>query len=164
MNTKKIWLLAILFGLTMSAIFYIVTTNTGNTTQTVMAKSPDPEEDTLEEENVLPTNPTLEIANGKRAISIAVDEVQSVSGFVRPGSIVDIIAILPSPTGDQKSSEILLENIKVLAVGKTLVSSEGENQEPYQMITVEVNPTEGVSLAHAKDVGTVILMLKGTKE
>jgi pilus assembly protein CpaB len=164
MNTKKIWMLAIIFGTVMSIFFYIMTSNNSNANLTVSAKTSSEEENDKTDLNDSTNVNVLNIKEGKRAISIAVNEVQSVSGFVRPGSYVDIVSILPVPVGKETSSKILLSNVKVLAAGKTFVQEESENQEPYQMVTLEVSPTEGASLAFAKEIGVVTLMLRGEED
>lgn len=171
MSTKKIWIMAIIFGAIMASIFYLVTLNKGNTNDVAINPSPISEEtdETLEntgsktntDKNV--KNP-LHIGAGKRAISIAVDEIQSASGFIRPGSFVDIIAVMPSGTPDQRKSQIILENVRVLAVGKMIIGEDTETDEPYQTITLEVNPQDGVTLTLATSIGQIVLMLRGNEK
>lgn len=156
-NTKKIWILAITFGFMTTVLFYMLTSTNGNIDQKASPPPPvEEEEETNHEGNTLP------IEAGKRAISLAVDDVQSVSGFVRPGSYVDVIAVLP--VEEARQPQIILKNIEVLAVGKTINDEETETQEPYQMVTLEVTPSEGATLAVAKDVGVLTLMLRGNEE
>lgn len=164
MNTKKIWMMAIVFGVIMASIFSIVTTKKGNTIE--------PEEDPLpNSEELVETEPkpnnnktnTFYIEAGKRAMSIGVNEVQSVSGFVYPGSFVDIIAVLPTEPGGKINSQIILKDVRVLAVGKNIDVENVENTEPYQMVTLEINPQDGPTLLLAKEAGSITLMLKGNE-
>ena len=168
MNTKKILILAIVFGLLTSVVFYIATSNFTQS-QDVPAVAPpnEQEEEVVEVEEVV-EKVTIEIEEGKRAISIPVNEVQSVSSFVRPGSFVDVVALFPEKDGS--SGQIILHNIKVLAVGTTLedkaeYDEEGneveKKSEPYHLITLEVSPKDGTSLTLAREIGDITLMLRG---
>ncbi|MDX5474262.1 MAG: Flp pilus assembly protein CpaB [Bacillaceae bacterium] len=179
MNTKKIWILAIVFGLLTSVIFIIATSDMtkGNqsavtTTAPPLAEEPD-EEAELEaekDEEVEEEKAQLEIAEGKRAISIPVSEIQSVSGFVRPGSYVDVVAVLPTPINSDSSAQVIINYSKVLAVGTTMedkveLDEDGNEiestKEPYYMVTLEVTPTEGATLSFAQEYGVYTLMLRG---
>ncbi|OLO38946.1 Flp pilus assembly protein CpaB [Alkalihalophilus pseudofirmus] len=164
MNTKKIWMLSVIFGMLMSFLIYIVTVSNGNTYNAVNATSSEIEEIEDDPLHELEVAETIEIEPGKRAISIALNNVQSVSGFVKPGSFVDVIAILPLPTGENTSSQLLLQNVKVLAIGQTFVTEDYEIQNETEMVTLEVSPKQGASLAFAKEVGVVTLMLRGGED
>lgn len=164
MNTKKIWMMAIVFGVIMASLFSIITTQKGNTIEPDADLLPNTEElaETEPEVNNNQTNP-LHIEGGKRAISIAVNEMQSVSGFIYPGAFVDVVAVLPAEPGGKITPQIILENVRVLAVGKNLDVENIENTEPYQMITLEINPEDGPTLLYAKEAGSITLMLKGNE-
>jgi pilus assembly protein CpaB len=181
MNLKKIWIYAIIFGLLTSGLLYIIVSpdqkanvqNNSNTNTTSQLENNIAENNN--EQNVL--DQPFDIAKGKRAVTVAVNNIQSVSNFVTPGSFVDVITVQPSPQGG--SSQILLENIKVLAAGQTTTITDDtandenedstneeavENKVPlaYQMVTLEVSPAEGAALALATDTGFISLMLRGT--
>ncbi|OIJ11054.1 Flp pilus assembly protein CpaB [Anaerobacillus alkalilacustris] len=164
MNTKKIWILAIFFGLLMSILVYTLTSSNGNANQTLNEPQLNEQEINDQEDLGMTEKFFFEIQPGKRAISIAVNEVQSVSRFVKPGSYVDVVAILPFPIGEHTSARILLDDIKVLAVGKTFQIENDERNEVYEMVTLEVTPEEGTALAFAKEIGVVTLMLRGADE
>nr|WP_285853145.1 Flp pilus assembly protein CpaB [Sporosarcina luteola] len=93
----------------------------------------------------------LPIPEGKRAITIAVTDVQGVAGFIEPGAHVDIVAILVVPE-EQKETQhdaatLLLQDVKVLAIGHAADDEETMNR--YQMVTIEVTPVEGLTLSFA---------------
>jgi len=114
-----------------------------------------------EEEDVVETGSSLlKIEPGNRAITIPVDEIQSVSGFVEPNSYVDVISVLNNPV----TSQILLQNVRVLAVGKTLEDTETETQEPYTMVTLELNPNDAMKLTLATQNGFITLMLRSADD
>jgi pilus assembly protein CpaB len=83
------------------------------------------------------------IAEGKRAITVRVDDVVGVSGFILPGSRVDIIA-----QEGRDEYRTILENIKVLAVGNII---QQENNEPVSVraVTLEVEPRQAEIIAKA---------------
>lgn len=166
MNNKKIWIFAIVFGLLMSILFYFLTAKkdaeaTENQEQQDPLKQEQSHETTTDGETI---ESPIKIESGKRAISIPVDAVQSVSGFVSPGTYVDIVAVFP-PTEKKPDQfgQILISHVKVLAVGKT-VDESAEISEPYQMVTLEVTPEDGARLALAKESATLTLMLEGGAE
>ncbi|WP_096156530.1 Flp pilus assembly protein CpaB [Bacillus sp. FJAT-45066] len=179
MNTKKIWILALIFGLLTSIVFIIaISGKTGPNQASPTTTPPIEEEKTDEAENeeadepleTTEEKPQMEIQEGMRAISIPVNEAQSVSSFVRPGSYVDVVVVLPMPIGDATTAHLLLQNKKVLAVGNTIdekveVDENGNeietNEEPYYLVTLEVTPKEGASLTFARELGVYTLMLRG---
>jgi Flp pilus assembly protein CpaB len=71
---------------------------------------------------------------------------------------------MPSGTPDQRKSQIIIENVRVLAVGKTIVDEDTETPEPYQTITLEVNPQDGATLTLATSIGQIVLMLRGNEK
>lgn len=167
MNQKKIWIMAIVFGIVMSTFFYLLTSKKDNKSiEESIEKTAEEEVSAITDKE---TVDTLSIQDGKRAISLAVDEVQSVSGFIRPGSYIDVIAVYPSSEGNVSTAQVILNQIKVLAVGKTFIKQEVDsettnNPEDYQTVTLEVEPGEGAIIALAKENGTLTLMLSGTDE
>ena len=143
----------------MSIFFYFLTAEQTSPKQEEKSTSSTASEQTKESE--ASNTSGIKLSAGKRAISIAVNELQSVSGFVKPGSYVDVIFISPVPAGENTTAQILLSNVKVLATGKQVKNNANENQDPYEMVTLEVSPNEGAALAFAKEAGTVSLMLRG---
>ncbi len=171
MNLKKIWIMALLFGIVASSILYFSLMSSDSEGAGVKAETQSPEEGKVS--SAIPNATqveavqaiTLPISKGKRAVSVAVNEVQGVSGYVTAGAIVDIIVMVPPPEGENASSQILLQNVKVLAVGNPIANPE-EAQEViiYRTVTLEVLPAEGASLAFASNEGTVWLMLRSDED
>jgi pilus assembly protein CpaB len=155
MNTRKIWIFAIIFGLLMSILFIALTTQNGEKDSSEQSEELSTEE--IQEDK--PPNNLLGLSKGKRAISIPIDEVRSVSGFIKPGSYVDIISI-----PDEGESHILLENVKVLAVDTRIEAGDEENHDPYSTITFELEPRDGLILATANEMGLITLMLREPTE
>lgn len=115
---------------------------------------------------------------GKRAISIAVDQISGVSGYIKPDDRVDIIATadvpVPGPNGGDSAktySVLALQNILVLAVGDSLEIVPGSTTDTKKQdsvetktITLAVLPQEGQLLALASERGSVRLMLRPPAE
>jgi pilus assembly protein CpaB len=91
---------------------------------------------------------------GKRAITVRVNDVSGVSGFLLPGSHVDVISMRRG-----SKARTVLQNIKILAVGQTLQAA-GEGAMPAKAVTLEVDPAQAEVLAEATDRGSVQLTLR----
>lgn len=159
MNGKKLWIFAIAFGLFAATLLYFITESKNPES----VKAADPESIVASEQSEESTgeqiNPLLTIADGMRAITISVNEFQGVSGFIVPGSYVDVIATSP-----ENNSQLLVENSKVLAVGRTTTVAEEPSANNYQTITLEVAPEDGVVITNATSKGVINLMLKGESD
>ena len=94
---------------------------------------------------------------GKRAVTVSVDDVRGVAGFVLPGDFVDIVIIADDGSPKRQSySDILLEHVKVLAIDQ--VASEGEGQPTVaKAVTVEVTKAQEILLA--TNIGKLSLIL-----
>ncbi len=97
--------------------------------------------------------------DGKRAVTVSVDDVRGVAGFVLPGDFVDIVVIADDgSTKRQSYSDILLEHIKVLAIDQ--VASEGEGQPTVaKAVTVEVTKEQAQKILLATNIGKLSLIL-----
>ena len=99
----------------------------------------------------------------KRAMSVKVDDVIGVAGFIKPGDRVDVMVTIEPEGGKQANmmSKMILENVKVLASG-TQMERKGKDEEPkpVQVITVEVNVEEAEKLALASTQGRLRLALR----
>src|SRR6266498_1413453 len=106
------------------------------------------------------------IPEGYRAMTVKVDDVVGVSGFVMPGSFVDVVAVI-LPTAQQGAdsqgpiSKIVLQNIKVLASGPKLDSPENQ-REPTSVkaVTLQVTPEQAEKLVLATNEGKLQLVMR----
>jgi pilus assembly protein CpaB len=96
---------------------------------------------------------------GKRAVTVSVDDVRGVAGFVLPGDFVDIVVIADDGSPKRQSySDILLEHVKVLAIDQ--VASEGEGQPTVaKAVTVEVSKEQAQKILLATSIGKLSLIL-----
>jgi len=102
------------------------------------------------------------ITKGMRAISIRVNEVIGVAGFVVPGSRVDIVVILKSLV-NEPFSRIVVENVTVLSAGTRYDQDEARanaNAIRSTVVTLMVNPLDADRVALAQSQGELMLTLR----
>jgi pilus assembly protein CpaB len=95
-----------------------------------------------------------------RAMSLKVNEVTGVSGFVLPGDRVDVLVTIDNAAGTMNAvTNTILQDLEVLAAG---VKTETKNNQnvTVQTVTVLVNPDGAEKLALAVDQGSVHLSLR----
>jgi pilus assembly protein CpaB len=103
----------------------------------------------------------LMIPDGMRAMSVRVDDVTGVSGFITPNSRVDVlIAGTPGGEGNEgQRSKVVLQNIRVLAIGKSITQTQ-EKPVEVPTVTLLVSPEEAERLTLATRYEPVRLALR----
>ena len=107
---------------------------------------------------------------GKRAVTIAVDAITGVGGFVRPGDAVDILWTIQLPGANKQQSDMvtltLFQEIPVLAVGAETVRQRGRQatQESQYTVTLALTPQETSFLLYAREQGRIQLSLRSPSE
>lgn len=98
----------------------------------------------------------------KRAMSVKVDEVIGVSGFIKPGDHVDVmVTIEPDSKSQNPIAKLILGNLKVLAAGMQYEKNGNEKDpKPVQVMTLEVDIEEAEKLALASTQGKLRLALR----
>ncbi len=93
-----------------------------------------------------------------RAVTVRVDDVVGVAGFLLPGNKVDVLASRKAPN-KRAVTETILRNIKVLAVDQT---ASAEENEPVivRAVTLEMLPKQAEELFRARTEGTIQLTLR----
>lgn len=111
------------------------------------------------------------IRPGIRAMSVLVDEVNSVSGMLQPGDRIDLLFTVrpPVPPGMAPAPEVtstLMQDVSVLATGRQVRADAGEGHEMrhdrrhFTAITVEVSPSQAQQLIVAQRTGKLTAMLR----
>lgn len=90
------------------------------------------------------------ITKGSRAMSVRVDDVVGVAGFILPGNKVDIISTKKERTDHRSSTVTLLQNIKVLAVDQE-ASQEKEKPAIVRAVTLELTPEQAEIMSQAQE-------------
>jgi pilus assembly protein CpaB len=101
---------------------------------------------------------------GMRAVAVKVDDVVGVAGFIHPGDLVDVIATLRTEgSGPTTVSKVILQNIKVIAVGKELDNRSKAADKVVQatVATLMVDAEESERLALGASQGKLLLTLRG---
>src|SRR6266496_4319069 len=100
------------------------------------------------------------IPPGMRAVSVRVNEVVSVAGFVRPGNRVDVLLTGTPGTGNEQQTTTVLQNIAVLTSGHTLERSSTGEAQNTTVITLLVSPDDAQRLTLASSEGHIQLALR----
>jgi len=104
---------------------------------------------------------TTTIPEGMRAVSIRVNDVIGVAGFVVPGSRVDVILSgSPGSSGATDVAKIILENVQVLAAGQNIDQEINGKPQTVQVVTLLVTPDDSQKLALASTEGRMQLALR----
>jgi pilus assembly protein CpaB len=104
------------------------------------------------------------IPAGYRAMTVKVDDVIGVAGFLLPGTMVDVLTVIDPPGNNISSnpiSKIVLQNVKVLASGQNLDKPKDEREaDAVKAVTLQVTPDQAEKLALASTEGKLRLMLR----
>ncbi len=106
------------------------------------------------------------LAPGRRAVTLNADEINSVSGLLRPGDRIDLLLSARDPQAGQGSGDLtrpLLQDVRILATGSQL-----DGRRPgtggasaFGTLTVEVSPDQAKELVLAQRGGRLTAMLRG---
>lgn len=100
---------------------------------------------------------------GKRAMTVAVDGISGVAGFIRPGDRVDVTAVVNIPENDKEVpySLMVLQDVQVLAAGIELEDKgDRKTSQDYNSITLAITAEQAPPLLLASQKGYVRLMLR----
>lgn len=104
---------------------------------------------------------SMNLGEGRRAVSLNVGGVQGVSGFVAPGDRVDIMLI--RNLEGQLVSSIIMQDVEIIAVDQR-ASTETSAPRQFGTVTVEVSTVQAQKLALAQQIGQITLTLRGLGE
>ncbi len=109
---------------------------------------------------------------GSRAITIEIDELNSISQMVRPGNLVDLFLIMPDLTdlsGNNQQITLLMQRLKVIATGQTVRKADTltaptpgvpQGVVRYSNLTFEVSPDQAARIALAQQLGRIRAVLR----
>lgn len=99
------------------------------------------------------------ISAGSRALSVRVEDVVGIAGFVQPGSRVDVLVTARS--NNEARSAVLLQGVRVLATGHQLNATQDSSaSQSSAVITLEVTPAQAEMLTLASSEGRIQLALR----
>jgi pilus assembly protein CpaB len=102
------------------------------------------------------------LQEGMKAVTIRVNDVEGVAGFVLPGDRVDVVL---TRQGDKNSAvnDVVIQDTRVLAIDQ-VADERAEKPSVVKAVTLEVDVTNGQKLALASAVGTLSLLLRKAGE
>ena len=103
------------------------------------------------------------IPEGYRAMTVKVDDETGIAGFLMPGTLVDVLAVITGDNNQGAVSKIVLQNIKVLANGQNLDQPKDEREaNSVKNVTLQVTPDQAEKLALASAEGKLRLALRNS--
>jgi pilus assembly protein CpaB len=104
------------------------------------------------------------IPSGMRAVSVRVNDVAGVAGFVLPGMRVDVLVTGKPPGADDTYTATVLQNVTVLSAGQT-VQTDGKSQSmSVPVVTLLVDPVQAEVLTLAANEGHIQLVLRNSSD
>lgn len=107
------------------------------------------------------------LPSGMRAVSTEISPETGAGGFILPNDRVDVLLTRRLKNPDQNTgaqdlvvSEIILSNIRVLAIDQAPKEKDGQNAVVGRTVTLELNPAQTATLAGARQSGTLSLALR----
>ncbi len=110
-----------------------------------------------------------EVDEGLRAITLDIDELNSIAQMLRPGNFVDLYLIASEQGGSGQEVIPVLERVKVVATGQTLQAADDTGpapgqRAPFTTVTLEVTPEEAARIALAQQSGKIRAVLRNAKD
>lgn len=105
------------------------------------------------------------VPEGYRAMTVRVDDVVGVNGFIMPGALVDVVVVIErsDESRTERVLKIVLQNIKVLASGANLDKPKNEKEVGrVKTATLQVTPEEAEKLATASSEGKLQLVMRNS--
>lgn len=100
---------------------------------------------------------------GRRAITVAVDEINSISGLLEPGDLIDLLATL-----DQQGQQItvpLLQGVRVMATGQRSVDDPRSGERRlYSTVTLNTDPQQAQTVVVAREAGRLTALLRNPQD
>lgn len=108
------------------------------------------------------------IPEGKRAVTINVNEAVEVANFIRPGDFVDIIITFDKEEVDTRDTKtvypritkVLFQNVQILGIGQEQVIDEGKAKELPKTVTLAVDLNDAEKLVYVMDTALFKMVLR----
>lgn len=103
------------------------------------------------------------IESGRRAITVAVDEINSISGLLEPGDLIDLLV-----TVDQKGKKVtvpLLQGVRVMATGQRSADDpKSGERRMYSTVTLNTDPRQAHTVVLAREAGRLTALLRNPQD
>lgn len=104
----------------------------------------------------------MDVRETHRALSIRVDDVRGVAGFLARGNLVDLLLAVPGQDHQAPSASYLAQKLRVLAVDQDMTAAKGE-AKVVKAVTLEVTPEIAEAIVRAELTGNLRLVLRHPK-
>lgn len=102
------------------------------------------------------------LPDGKRAITLRIDEITGVAGFLVPGCRVDVVSTLGGSSGEETASVTVVQDVPVLAVGSRFSPGEPRREnEPISSVTLVVTPEQAEAIDLVASTAQTRVVLRG---
>ncbi|MBU4610124.1 Flp pilus assembly protein CpaB, partial [Achromobacter sp. GG226] len=101
---------------------------------------------------------SAQLAAGRRAVTIAVDEINSLSGMLEPGDVIDLYVSFEHE--GRRVTAPLLANVRVLATGRQHDGLADATERGFATLTLDAAPEDAVRLVAARQQGSIAAMLR----
>jgi pilus assembly protein CpaB len=103
------------------------------------------------------------IESGRRAITVAVDEINSISGLLEPGDLIDLLV-----TVDQQGQKItvpLMQGVRVMATGqRSMDDPKSGERRLYSTVTLNTDPRQAQNVVVAREAGRLTALLRNPQD
>lgn len=100
---------------------------------------------------------------GHRAMTVPVDEINSISGLLEPGDVIDLMVTI-----DQKGKKTtipLLQNVQVMATGQRSFDGQRDgDRKQYSTVTIDATPLQARNIIVARDAGKITALLRNPED
>jgi pilus assembly protein CpaB len=102
------------------------------------------------------------ITEGMRALSVKVNDVIGVAGFVVPGAHVDVLVTLTNRTAQDSMTRVVVSDVQVLTAGTRIDREKARDGQPIQasVVTLLVTPPDAEKITLAGNEGSIMLTLR----
>lgn len=99
------------------------------------------------------------VENGRRALTVPVDEINSISGLLEPGDLIDLMVTLERK--GQKTTLTLLQSVRILATGQRAMDDpKSGERRTYSTVTLDADPEQAQTVVAARDLGRITAFLR----
>lgn len=103
---------------------------------------------------------SLELPPDKRAVTVRVNEIVGVAGFVKPGDRVDVMSTFSVGTKGEHLTTTIVEDVYVIGVAQELTADEEKPAKLASSVTLAVSPEAAARVVLAEETGTIRLVLR----
>jgi len=103
------------------------------------------------------------IESGRRAITVAVDEINSISGLLEPGDLIDLLVTLDRQ--GQKLTVPLMQGVRVMATGQRSADDPKSGERRlYSTVTLNTDPRQAQTVVIAREAGRLTALLRNPQD